>query len=496
MNNLLKDIRYGLRSLLKNPAFTALVIVTLAVGIGANSAIFSVVNTVLLRPLPYRDAERIVVIQELSPQGKRVQVTPANFLDWRAQNTVFEQLAAILTRPANLALTDQAERVDLAMTSVNFFNVLGTQPVYGRFFINEEEQAGHAPVAVVSHTLWQRRYGSDPSLVGKQITLDGNSYTVVGIAPAGFQYPDKTEVWIPPFRLAPTVSEQMDPTQVRGFGMLATVGLLKPGITLPQAAAEMETIVSRLRQQYPDTNNRRFNRVVSLHQHLVGETGSMLLLLFGAVGFVLLIACANVANLLLASAAARQKEMAIRTALGASRIRVVRQLLTESMMLAFAGGAIGFLLALWGVALMTKLLPQDFPRLGEINLDWRVLGFTLVASVLTGILFGLAPALQISRTDVQESLKESGRGASSGRRHNRMRNLLIVGEVALSVVLLVGAGLLFRSFMQLQAVDTGFTSQQVLTVRLSPAGANYRTRRRLHFVLQQGDRRRQHDSGR
>ena len=228
----------------------------------ASSAIFSVVNTVLLRPLPYRDAERIVVIQELSPQGKRVQVTPANFLDWRAQNTVFEQLAAILTRPANLALTDQAERVDLAMTSVNFFNVLGTQPVYGRFFINEEEQAGHAPVAVVSHTLWQRRYGSDPSLVGKQITLDGNSYTVVGIAPAGFQYPDKTEVWIPPFRLAPAMSEQMDPTQVRGFGMLATVGLLKPGITLPQAAAEMETIVSRLRQQYPDTNNRRFNRVV------------------------------------------------------------------------------------------------------------------------------------------------------------------------------------------------------------------------------------------
>lgn len=402
MNTLLKDIRYGVRSLIKHPAFTALVVVTLAVGIGASSAIFSVVNTVLLRPLPYQQADRLVVIQERSQEDKLVQVTPANFLDWRAQNTVFEQLAAILTRPSNLAAADQAERIDLAMTSTNFFNVFGTQPLHGRFFIPEEEQPGHAPVAVVSYPLWQRRFGGDASLVGKQITLDGNSYTVVGIAPAGFQYPDKTEVWIPPFKLAPTLNERQDPTQVRGFGMLATVALMRPGVTLPQAAAEMETITSRLRQQYPATNNRRFNRVVSLHKHLVGETGSMLLLLFGAVGFVLLIACANVANLLLASAATRQKEMAIRTALGASRLRVIRQLLTESLVLAFAGGAIGFLLALWGVALMTKLLPGDFPRLGEINLDLRVLAFTLLASVLTGILFGLAPALQISRTDVQE----------------------------------------------------------------------------------------------
>jgi putative ABC transport system permease protein len=474
MNTLFKDLRYGIRSLFKHPGFTAIVIVTLAIGIGASSAIFSVVNTVLLRPLPYARAERVVAIQEITQDGKRVQVTPANFLDWRAQTTVFEQLAAILTRPANLALTDQAERIDLAMTSANFFSVFGAEPERGRFFINSDEQAGHAPVAVVSHALWQRRFGGDASLVGKPITLDGNSYTVVGIAPAGFQYPDKTDVWVPPFKLAPTVNERMDPTQVRGFGMLAAVALLRPGVPLAQASSEMETITARLRQQYPDTNNRRFNRVVSLHTHLVGETGPMLLLLFGAVGFVLLIACANVANLLLASAASRQKEMAIRTALGASRFRVIRQLLTESLMLALAGGTIGLLLAVWGVALMTKLLPQNFPRVGEINLDWRVLAFTLFASVLTGILFGLAPALQISKTDVQESLKESGRGASGSRRHNRLRNLLIVGEVALSVVLLVGAGLLFRSFMQLQSVNTGFTPQQLLTVRLSPAGSNYR----------------------
>jgi putative ABC transport system permease protein len=474
MDTLLKDISYGIRSLLKHPGFTALVIVTLALGIGASTAIFSVVNSVLLRPLPYRQADRIVAIQELNAQGTRGQVTPANFLDWRAQNTVFEHLAAILTRPANLANQDQAERIDLAMTSANFFSVFSAEPLHGRFFIPSDEQAGHAPVVVLSHALWQRRFASDPQLVGKPITIDGASYTVVGIAPAGFQYPDKTEVWVPPFRLAPTLNERMDPTQVRGFGMLAAVALLKPGISLPQASSEMEVITARLRQQFPDTNNRRFNRVVSLHTHLVGETRSMLFLLFGAVGFVLLIACANVANLLLAGAASRQKEMAIRTALGASRWRVMQQLLTESTTLALGGGALGLFLALWGVALMTKLLPQNFPRLAEISLDWRVLGFTLGASVLTGILFGLAPALQISRTDVQESLKESGRGASSGKRHNRLRHLLIVGEVALSVVLLVGAGLLFRSFIQLQSVNAGFTPQQVLTVRLTPSGPRYK----------------------
>lgn len=473
MNTLLKDIRYGVRSLLKHPGFTAIVVLTLAVGIGASSAIFSVVNTVLLRPLPYRQAQRIAVIQELDATGRKVQATPANFLDWRAQNTVFEQLAAILTRPANLALADQAERIDLAMTSANFFSVFGTDPARGRFFIPTDEQAGHASIVVISHSLWQRRFGGDESLVGKPITLDGNTYTVVGIAPAGFQYPDKTDVWVPPYRLAPALSERMDPTQVRGFGMLAVVGLLRPGVPLTQAASEIETITARLRQQYPETNNRRFNRVVSLHNHLVGETGPMLLLLFGAVGFVLLIACANVANLLLASAATRQREMAIRTALGASRLRVMQQLLTESLLLALTGGVIGLLLSLWGVAAITRLLPRDFPRLGEINLDWRVLGFTLLASVLTGILFGFAPALQISKSDVQESLKESGRGSSGSLRHHRLRSLLIVGEVALSVVLLVGAGLLFRSFLQLQAVNAGFTPQQVLTMRLSPAGSKY-----------------------
>lgn len=475
MEELLKDIRYGVRGLLKHPGFSAIVLVTLALGIGASTAIFSVVNAVVLRPLPYRQADRIVAIQELGADGKRVQVTPANFLDWRAQNSSFEHLAAILQRPANLALADQAERLELAVTSANFFSVFNVQPSLGRLFIPTDETAGHPPIAVISNSLWQRRFNNDAEIVGKAITLDGQSFTVIGVAPAGFQYPERTEVWLPPLRLAPTLNERMDPTQARGFGFLSAVALLKPGVSVEQAGADMETITARLRQQYPDTNNRRFNRVVSLHTHLVGETKGMLLLLFGAVTFVLLIACANVANLLLASATSRQKEMAIRAAMGASRWRVMRQLFTESTVMALAGGAVGLLLALWGVALMTKLLPTDFPRLAEINTDWRVLAFTVIASMLTGVLFGLAPALQISRGDVQDYLKESGRGTAGSLRHNRLRNLLIISEVALSVVLLAGAGLLFRSFLRLQAVQPGFNSQRVLTARVEPSGTNYRS---------------------
>ena len=473
MDSLIKDIRYGVRGLLKHPGFTALVVITLALGIGASTAIFSIVDCVLLRRLPYATASRIVAIQELSPAGKRVQVTSANFLDWRAQNTVFENLAAIKQTTSNLALSDHAERIDLAQTNANFFDVFGVKPQYGRLFIPQDEQAGHEPVVVVSNALWQRRFGSDPSLVGKPITLDGKNYTVAGVAPAGFQYPDKTELWVPPLKLVPELSPNQDVTQTRGMGYLAAVATLKPGVSLPQAAAEMETITARLRQQYPNTNNRRFNRVVSLQEHLVGETNKLLWLLLGAVTFVLLIGCANVANLLLASGASRQKEMAIRTALGASRARVVRQLFTESTLLALTGGAAGLLIAYWGLAAITKLLPGDFPRLNEIHINVRVLAFTFAASVLTGILFGLVPALQISRPDVQESIRETGRGVSGNRRQSRFRQALIVVEVALSVVLLVGAGLLFRSFLCLQSVDTGFVSEHVWTARLTPSGTSY-----------------------
>ena len=475
MESIIKDIRYGVRGLLRHPGFTAIVVITLALGIGASTAIFSVVDSVLLRRLPYRTAERIVAIQELGPDGKRGQITSANFLDWRAQNTVFEHLAAIKVTTANLALSDQAERIDLAQTNTNFFDVFAITPQFGRLFIPADEVAGHAPVVIVSHTLWQRRFGSDPSLVGKPITLDGANYTVIGIAPPGFSYPDKTELWLPPLRLVPELFPGQDVTQTRRMGYLAAVALLKPGVSLQQSASEMETITGRLRKQFPDSNNVRFNRVVSLHEHLVGETNKLLWLLLGAVTFVLLIGCANVANLLLASGASRHKEMAIRAALGASRWRVMRQLFTESTILALTGGAVGLLVAFWGLSAITKLLPTNFPRLSEIRIDLRILGFTFAASVLTGILFGLAPALQISRPNVQDAIKETGRGTFGSRRQSRFRQALIVAEVALSVVLLVGAGLLFRSFMHLQSVETGFSSQQVLTAKLTPTGPNYRT---------------------
>jgi putative ABC transport system permease protein len=470
---MLADLRYGTRMLMKQPGFTLVAVITLVLGIGANTAIFSVVNAVLLRPLPYRNAGRIVAIQEINKQGKRGQITPANFVDWRNQNTVFENLAAIFTRNANLAVADEAERINLAMTSANFFDVFGAQPVHGRLFNPEDEQAGHPVIVVISHGLWQRRFGGETDIVGKAITLDGKSYTVAGIAPVGFQYPDKTDAWVPPFKLVPTISETMNVERARGFGFLSAVALLKPGVSIEQAKAEMETITARLREQYPESNNNRFDRVVSLHTHLVGDTGTILWLLLGAVGLVLLIACANVANLMLVRATSRQKEIAIRTALGATRIRIVRQLLTESLLLAVIGGAFGLLLALWGVDLLTRLLPRDFPRLADINLDFAVLGFTILVSVITGIVFGFAPAWQVSRSDVHESLKENARGTIGGAR-NRLRSLFVVAEVALSLVLLIGAGLLFRSFLRLQAVNTGFNPQQVLTIRLNPSGTNYR----------------------
>ena len=475
MDTLIRDIRYAFRALAKQPGFTAIVLLTLGLGIGASTAIFSVVNSVVLRNLPYRQPDRIVAIQELSEKGTRVQVTSANFLDWRAQNTVFEHLAAIREDTSNLALSDSAERIDIAQTSANFFDVFGVVAAHGRLFIAADEQAGHDPVVVIGHALWQSKFGGDPGVVGKPIRLDGRNYTVVGIAPRGFQYPAETEAWLPPLKLVPELFPDQDVTQTRGMGYLSAVALLKPGVSLPQAAAEMETITARLRQQFPESNNNRFNKVVSLHRHLIGETDTMLWLLLGAVTFVLLIACANVANLLLANAAGRQKEIAIRTALGASRFRVVRQLFTESALLALAGGAVGLLLAVWGVPLITRLLPREFPRLNEIQIDWPVLGFTLAASVLTGVLFGLAPAFHITKFGVQDAMKESSHGAGGSVHRSRMRHALIVAEVALSVVLLAGAGLLFRSFIQLQSVTAGFTPEQVLTARLSPAGEKFRT---------------------
>ncbi|HYY98056.1 MAG TPA: ABC transporter permease [Pyrinomonadaceae bacterium] len=475
LETLMQDVKFGARTMRKNLGFTVVAVMTLALGIGANTAIFSVVNSVLLRPLPYPNAERIAAIQELNEKGTRVQVTAANFLDWRKQNTVFERLAAVLARPSNLAWGEEAERISLAMTSAEFFEVFGVQPERGRFFQPEDERAGHAPIVVISHALWQRRFGGDPSAVGKALTLDGQAYTVVGVAPAGFQYPDKTEVWVPPFKDVPTPGPQIDLERSRGFGFLSAVGLLKPGVSVERANDEMTAITARLRKQYPETNNNRFDRVESLRTNLVGESSAALLLLLGAVALVLLIACANVSNLLLARAASRGKEIAVRLALGATRLRLVRQLLVESVLLAFAGGAAGLLLGWWGVELMRGLLPSNFPRAQAIGFDLRVLAFTFVVSVGTGIVFGLAPALRATNPDVNESLKESARGSAGDGRRSRMRSLLVVTEVALSLVLLVGAGLLFRSFLRLQAVELGFRPERLLTFKIAPSGPSFDT---------------------
>ncbi len=495
MDTLLQDVRFAIRVLIKKPGFTLIAIITLALGIGANTAIFSVVNAVLLRPLPYRDAERIVAIQELGKDANRIQVTPANYLDWRAQNTVFEHVAAIFERTSNLAGADEAERIRLAVTSANFFDVFGVRPLHGRLFSMDDEQAGHPSIAVISHSLWQRRYGGDAEIIGQAITLDGRSYTVAGIAPAGFQYPGNTEVWLPPLRLAPEINASVDVTRLRGFGYLSAVALLRPGVSLEQAKTEMETITARLREQYPETNNNRFNRVVSLHTHLVGDTSKILWMLLGAVCFVLLIACANVANLMLVRATARQKEIAIRTALGASRLHIIRQLLTESVLLAFGGGAVGLLLGWWGVDLLTKLLPKDFPRFEDINLDFAVLGFTALVSLATGIVFGFAPAWQVLKNGRSRISKREFAGHDRRHAQPPAQSLRRCRSRALARI----ARRRGIAFPQLSGIAVGqcrLQSSAGAYHEAQPVGNELPAGRAIHHVLQTGGRTAQRDSGR
>jgi putative ABC transport system permease protein len=466
MGTLWQDLRYGARLLLKHPTFTIIAVLTLALGIGANSAIFTVVNAVLLRPLPFKEPESLVSLWETTAKFDRGSVSVPNLKDWREQNDVLTSIAVFQYGNFSLQEGDHPERVAGVTASANFFDLLGVAPQLGRTFLQGEDQPGQNRVVLLSDQLWRRNFGADPGVVGQTVALGGENFTVIGVMSSDFQYPSRlTELWVP---LVFTQEE----TKNRGNHAYLAIGRLKPGVALSQAQEQMSLIARRLEQQYPEQQARRGLRLFQLQEDMVQFIRPALMVLLGAVGFVLLISCTNVANLLLARAAARQREIAVRMALGAGRWRLVRQFLTESVLLSVLGGALGLLIARWGVDGLLSLAGNFLPRAGEVTLDWRVAGFTLLLSVLTGVGFGMAPALQVSKTDVQEALKEGGNAGSSQRR-NRLRSLLVVAEVASALVLLVGAGLLIKSFMRLQEVETGVRPENVLTLAISLPEAKY-----------------------
>ena len=468
------DVRYALRSFLKTPGLAAVIVLTLAVGIGANTAIFSVVNTLLLQPLPYTDADRLAVIWEhnLPRDRKNNVVSPGNFIHWREMQHSFVDLAAVsgmqsLNLKVTLTGAGEPEEVPVQAVSASFFPLLGVQPARGRAFTAEEDRP-QSRVVVLGDRLWRRRYGADPSIVEKTITIQGAPYTVVGVMPSGFSYLDKSiELWIP-------IGFPADARTPRGR-WLNVVGRLKPGVTFEQAQEDMKRVHAELARQYPNFNTGWTARVVPLRQELTGDVRPALLVLLGAVVFVLLIACANVANLLLARATSRQRELAVRAALGAGRGRIVRQLLAESLVLATSGGAAGLLLAWWALRVFRTVAAANLPiqRLEAVGLDWRVVAFTIGASLLSGVFFGLIPALTTSGPVLTEALKEGGRSGSASRGH-RMRSAFVVLEVALALVLLVGAGLLVRSFARLLDVDPGFNPAHTITMRVSLPSTRYR----------------------
>jgi len=467
MESFFKDARYAVRMMLKHRSFTFVAVLALGLGIGANTAIFSVINAVLLRPLPYQDPAQLVTILH---DGSK-PVAPANFFDLAKQSQSFAAIAAAQWWEPNLTGRDQPEHLRGLQLTGEMFRLLGVNPILGRSFHTGEDQTGNDHVVVLSNRLWQRRFGGDTSVVGQQITFDGESYTIIGVMPADFQFAPfwatQTELWTP-LNLAARAND-------RGGQSLRVFARLKPGVTRDQAQAETATIFRRLEQEYPAANKGLALSVDPLHEKVVGKTRRALLILFGAVGFVLLIACANVANLMMARASARQKEIAVRTALGASSRRLARQLLTESVMIALVGGAFGLALALLGVKALVAFGPTNLPRVQTISLDGRILFFTLALSVLTGMLFGLAPVLQTLRGKFNNSLKEGSRGSTVGKGRSRARRLLVVSEVALALMLLVGGGLMVRSFARLLAVDPGFNPGHLLTMTISLAGSEHST---------------------
>jgi predicted permease len=473
MGTLLQDIRYGIRMLLKNPGFTAIAVLTLALGIGANTALFSVVNGVLLNPLPYTQPENLVILYENTKAFEKSSISYPNFLDWQRMNSTFASIAAYRSDDFSVTGNGESERVRVGMVAADFFPVLGVKPIVGHLFGPNDDRLGAAPVTLISAGYWQRRFGSSRDIIGKQLTMNGKDYTITGVIPGSFHFEannfdDTKDVYIP-------LGQFSDPLfHDRGVheGMDA-IGRLKPGASLAAARADLDQIARNLAAAYPNEDKGAGVTIVPLKQDMVREVQSSLWILLGAVGFVWLIACVNVANLQLARSTSRAREFAIRAAMGASPARVIRQLLTESLTLSVAGGGVGLILAAWGTQAAIRVLPETLPRAQEVGLDGRVLIFTLLISILAGVVFGLAPALRTSRPDLQETLKESGRGAS-GTRH-RAQGVFVVVEMAMALVLLIGAGLMIRSLADLWSVNPGFNPHNVLTfdVSLSPSlGAN------------------------
>src|SRR5262245_7456996 len=469
--DLWQDLRFGARMLLKNPGFTTIAVITLALGIGANTAIFSVVNAVLIRAFPYREADRLVIVWE-TIRGELNTVSPANFFDWREQNRVFEGMAAYADTGVNLAGDGEPEEIPAQETTANLFSVLGVNALLGRTFATEDGKPGQNNVAVISFALWQSRFGGDPRVIGRKVNLNAVERTVIGVLPPDVKWHVRkfsttgrtAELWFP------AITDEMRDFRGRYIGVVAR---LKPNVTLQQARAEMGAVAGRLAEQYKQFNAGYAADVISLRQQFAGEIRLALLVLMGAVGFVLLIACANVANLLLARAASRRKEIAVRAAMGANRGRIVRQLLTESLLLSLIGGGAGLLLARWGTAALVSLSPPELGDFQNVEISAPVLGFTFVVALLTGVIFGLVPAFEASNVKLNDTLKEAGRSLAGGARSRRLRGALVVAEIALALVLLVGAGLLARSFLRLRGVDTGFNARNVLTMRVTLPDARY-----------------------
>jgi putative ABC transport system permease protein len=471
-----QDLRYAFRSFVRTPGFATLAIATIAIGIGANAAIFSVVNAVLLRPLPFRDPNALVILSDANRSTRQTagDTTPANFLDWRSRNHAFAGMAAMRNETYTVAAGDHPERIGGAIVNASFFEVLGVTPALGRTFQSADEGQGAPRVVVLGYALWRDRFGGRADAIGQSLRLSNEPHTIVGVMPSGIDYPERAALWTPPHWPVPDdpLALNDDPSAQRNHGYLTVLARLKPGITHAQAQADMDGVAAALERDFPNQNQNVGVAMTALRDDLVGNVRSTLLLLFAAVGVLLLIAIANVSGLLIARATARQQEVSLRMAIGATRGRILIQLLTESAVLSFLGGACGVLLSMWLVVPLTAISPGTLGIAGDVPMDWRVLGFGLGASTLAGLLFGLAPARQLLNLNIHDDLKQSARGASSAAQR-RLRATLVSAEIALSLVLLVAAGLTIKSFVRLQQVPAGFDAEHVLTLTVSPPPARY-----------------------